>query len=224
MKSKQPRTDRTFFGLSAHTYHDRMERSRYLAPSKVSSALKEHIKPNTPIKVLDIGTGTALAAQAVSETFHNAAIHGADISTNMMAQDTNCLVTHTQADLSKGQWPFDHEEFDAIISCGATEFIGNLPHIISEAGRVCKTRGTLALTFLKLDDYAKQQQILAWERNKSRCEEGKVQIVSEPLDNIKKWFIDSGMAIKDCTEFYAYGEKHLGERVYNLIIAEKLDI
>jgi ubiquinone/menaquinone biosynthesis C-methylase UbiE len=97
--------------------------------------------PAEPSNVLDLGTGTGLAAFAVARRFPSASVVGSDIAEEMLSQARNATppeladrVRFEAADAA--QLPFPPGAFDLVVLANMIPFFDELERIVAPGGHV----------------------------------------------------------------------------------------
>jgi len=97
--------------------------------------------PTEPERVLDLGTGTGLAAFAVARRFPSASVVGSDIAEEMLAQARDA----TPPDLAErvrfeaadaAQLPFPAASFDLVVLANMIPFFDELERVTAPGGHV----------------------------------------------------------------------------------------
>ena len=118
--------------------HDMFERiaptwETRLGPQHLG-ALRLAVAGLAPTRVLDVGTGTGVAAHALAEWFPSAEVVGVDLSEAMVAQarSKGGRARFEVADASK--LPFPDASFDLVVLMNAVPFFGELARVLAPGG------------------------------------------------------------------------------------------
>ena len=97
-------------------------------------ALRLALDGLSPKRVLDVGTGTGVAALALAEWFPDAEVTGVDLSTGMVAEAERKggRVRFLVADASR--LPFPDASFDLVVLMNAVPFFDELARILAPGG------------------------------------------------------------------------------------------
>lgn len=131
---------RRFFDSLAAGWDDRVrsDSAEFLAP--LVAAL-DHLpaSPNSPTRVLDIGTGTGAAAFELADRFPVAEVIGIDVSAQMITHaetktpDPNTRVRFVVADIANYQ---DDQRFDLIVMVNMPPFFDSVAALLAPGGFV----------------------------------------------------------------------------------------
>ena len=106
----------------------------------------EFVKPREHL--IDIGIGTGLSSVPFAKAGLNVA--GIDGSAAMLeiCRAKGIATALELHDLQATPWPYSDLAYDHAIACGLLHFFGNLSFVFAEIGRLLKTNGVFAFTFL----------------------------------------------------------------------------
>lgn len=104
-------------------------------------------------RILDIGIGTGLCAQAYKMRHPSAVICGVDASKAMlkMCKSKGVADEVLLLDISKAPLPYGDNSFEGVMCGGVIEFMRDFEHCITEANRVLKPSGRFAVAFEGID-------------------------------------------------------------------------
>jgi len=97
--------------------------------------------PAEPSKVLDLGTGTGLAAFAVARHFPSASVVGSDIAEEMLSQARDATPPELAARVrfeaaDAAQLPFPPGAFDLVVLANMIPFFDELERVVAPGGHV----------------------------------------------------------------------------------------
>jgi ubiquinone/menaquinone biosynthesis C-methylase UbiE len=213
--------------FSSHNdYEEQIINMGYIAPQKVASALCAHFNQSQHIKVLDVGCGTGLLAEAVEMLFPKAEIYGVDSARPMIQEALNKqrLKEAQIVDLARKTIPYPDNYFHAVLSSGAAEFIGHKHHLVKEMARVAMPGGVVTSTFLLRDRryYASAFLCAAWNLSGG--------IILNPMNphplryaegkkNVEQVFTKNNLKIENTQTFIGYNAP--SKPKYYMVTAEK---
>jgi ubiquinone/menaquinone biosynthesis C-methylase UbiE len=139
------------FNALARRYEKTERFFRWKAPESVRNEIDTlNLDSEAPLKILILGAGTGKDAELLQESFPNADIHGCDLSEHMLsiAVGNNRIAEENVkvADLSQS-FPYQDDEFDLVICCGTSEYLGEPERLINEMARVAAPGGHVVSTF-----------------------------------------------------------------------------
>ncbi len=104
------------------------------------------VKPREHL--IDIGIGTGLSSVSFAQA--GLAVDGIDGSAAMLeiCRNKGIATALTLHDLQETPWPYADLAFDHAIACGLFHFFGDLSFAFTAVGRILKTNGCFAFTFL----------------------------------------------------------------------------
>jgi ubiquinone/menaquinone biosynthesis C-methylase UbiE len=110
-----------------------------IGPDHVAALLLALAELSPPATVLDLGTGTGVAAQAVARTFENARVVGVDLSPGMVAQAQAQLPPELAARVTfqigdAAELPFDDDAFELVTLSNMIPFFDELARVTAPAG------------------------------------------------------------------------------------------
>jgi ubiquinone/menaquinone biosynthesis C-methylase UbiE len=120
--------------------HDMFERIAPTWETRIGphhlGALRLAVEGLTPGRVLDVGTGTGVAALALADWFPSAEVVGVDLSPAMLAQAERKggRVRFEVADASR--MPFPDGSFDLVVLMNAVPFFDELARVVAPGGAV----------------------------------------------------------------------------------------
>ena len=149
MKKASSNTAREFFRELAKDYEAIVEHYEWVAPERLLKNLSRYYNIcSSEKKILDVGVGTGLFANALHNVSSDNTIIGVDISPEMLVEckDKGIIEDGYLLDITESTLPFPDNHFDVVGSCGMFEYIENPDNPLEEMVRVLKTNGILALT------------------------------------------------------------------------------
>jgi ubiquinone/menaquinone biosynthesis C-methylase UbiE len=99
-------------------------------------ALKLAVDGLSPERVLDVGTGTGIAALALAEWFRAAEVVGVDLSPAMVAEAGRKGGRARFQVADAAHLPFGHGAFDLVVLMNAIPFFGELARVVAPGGTV----------------------------------------------------------------------------------------
>ena len=96
--------------------------------------------PESPARVLDVGTGTGAVARLAAETFPQAEVVGVDVSGEMIAEARKHAVRERYDVGDASALPFDDGSFDLVV-------LNNMIPFFDELARVTTVGGHVAVAF-----------------------------------------------------------------------------
>ena len=120
--------------------HDMFERIAPTWETRIGphhlGALRLAVDGLTPSRVLDVGTGTGVAALALADWFPSAEVVGVDLSPAMLAQAERKggRVRFEVADAAR--LPFPDASFDLVVLMNAVPFFDELARVVAPGGAV----------------------------------------------------------------------------------------
>lgn len=137
------------FSRWAEDYEADVTANRYSAANAVQIALKPHLKAQS--RILDVGIGTGLIWEGL-DIPEGAEIGGLDIAEDMLAQasshpDIGALFL---CDAGRAAWPCEDVYLDMVVSAGLFEYLTEkmARHVFAEARRVLKSGGLFIATYI----------------------------------------------------------------------------
>ena len=117
----------------------------YRAPEHAAAQLAPYLRDNS--KVLDVGCGTGLVADAIIKLC-DCSITGIDISEASLglAERRDRYTLLRRCDLQQPPLPFEDNAFDAAISIGVMTYIADPVTLLSDLCRVVQTDGHVLFT------------------------------------------------------------------------------
>lgn len=150
----------------AATYDaDSAGEAQYWEWRRMAEKLVAYLPPRSDI--LDLGCGTGLSGTVLIPMGHE--LTGMDLSEGMLAKaEERGYVELVEGDIHD-RLPFGHDSFDAVLCLGVTEFIDDIPALLSETARVTDRRGYLAITFPKQSEATKRLGLFAHTEEAARA-------------------------------------------------------
>ncbi|MEA3324083.1 MAG: methyltransferase domain-containing protein [Euryarchaeota archaeon] len=152
---------RSYWDGRSQTYSIDIYKSRSEAEHLWKTLLKNTIRTNRNLRILDVGTGTGFLALLLAEMGHN--VTGIDISKRMLEKSRqNADAMHLSIDFMHGdaeKLPFEDEMFDIVVN---RNLLWTLPDPMAAAcewSRVVKSGGKLVLIDGKWHDSATDMRL-----------------------------------------------------------------
>lgn len=140
------------FGSIANDYDNRMSEEDYHAPGLIACQLRAHFERAAKARpyILDLGAGTGLLGERVKEIMPGANLTAIDLSGPMLqeAKKKRVYFVLHQDPVPGGLARFRDGTFDAVMSCGATEYIADTDGVAAGASRILKPGGVACMSFL----------------------------------------------------------------------------
>ena len=111
---------------------------------------------SNPLRILDVGCGTGALLERLRENFPNAALHGIDISANMLAIARKRNISDVE--LLEGDsenLPYSDAYFDMVLCCSSFHHYPAPEKAASEFLRVTRPGGKLIICDMDLPDIAR---------------------------------------------------------------------
>ncbi len=127
---------------------------KYYSVSSLIDLIRETKSLQSTTSILDLGTGTALFAEALKKIKSDIKVTGVDLTTEMLrkAANKNILDEILCADLTH-RFPFKDNSFDMTTISSVFEFLnGYYKHTVDEMIRVTKPKGVIAIAAKKSDE------------------------------------------------------------------------
>lgn len=110
-------------------------------------ATLQHLAIAPESTILDVGCGTGLLLQQLSERYPAATLVGLDSSAEMLAVAREKLSPAIALHLGEAnQLPFSNQQFDYVISTSAFHYFRNPSKVLQEFSRILKLKGCLIIT------------------------------------------------------------------------------
>jgi arsenite methyltransferase len=130
-------------------------------------------------RVLDVGCGPGLLAQAMAEAVEpGGLVHGIDPSPSMveMTRRRTAAVAGARVEVGPGEateLPFPDEHFDAVVATQVYEYVAAMPRALTEARRVLVPGGRLlvldtdwdSIVWRSSDDARMARVLVAWDEH-----------------------------------------------------------
>lgn len=165
-----------FYREWARSYDEELLAQGYAQPHRCAKALRDRLSDRAS-PVLDVGCGTGLSGQALSDAGFNV-IDGCDFSREMLEKADRRSIYRSlfQADLNRPPLPCEDDAYDAALAVGVFSYGHVSPDALDEILRVLKPGGALIVGVnghfydegslrAKVDDLVlrKKLVVLAWE-------------------------------------------------------------
>jgi SAM-dependent methyltransferase len=111
-------------------------------------------------RMLDMGCGYGAFSELVGKALGFSEIHGIDFDEERRKIAAQRGITMSGCDLEQDVFPYPADNFDFIISFGAFDHLGSLDNVISEAHRVLKLQGCLAISTTNLGSWVNRVALL----------------------------------------------------------------
>jgi predicted TPR repeat methyltransferase len=140
------------FDAAADQYDALVKPGRYFAPEWITTH-SDQIGDRNPFRVLDLGCGTGLNIEVLSQRRPGIHAEGVDLSPRMLGRARATgryerLYTH---DLNEPLSDVASDSFDLVIAFGCLEFLSDVRVCLSECGRLLKTNGQLWASFKRFE-------------------------------------------------------------------------
>ena len=128
------------------SYDKDMQSWQWVSPQRTFTAIRPHMHGHEAI--LDLGIGTGLLS-SLFKKHTGAHVTGIDACEKMLkkCRKADAADRLVKGDFDRHTLPFRSGEFDAVVSSGALEFVGNILFLAREIARVTRQGGPVALTY-----------------------------------------------------------------------------
>ncbi len=152
---------RSYWDMRSQTYSIDIYKSQSEAERIWKTLLKNTIRTNKNLRILDVGTGTGFLALLLAEMGHN--VTGIDISKCMLEKSRqNADKMHLSVDFMHGdaeKLPFEDETFDIVVNRNLLWTMPDPMAAVDEWSRVVKSGGKLVLIDGKWHDSATEMRL-----------------------------------------------------------------
>lgn len=133
----------------------------YEAPDWFAHELKQYLQPQTPIKLLDLGCGTGLFAQALAQQGFSLKADGVDISANMLkqAQAKELYSRCVKQDINSFLTQSDDESYELISALDVLIYQGEYHQFLAHTKKALAHNGYFVIT-LECAENANQPYML----------------------------------------------------------------
>lgn len=140
------------FDRIAPLYEEGSDKVGWKGPEVLFEAIQPLLPINRPLKLVDLGAGTGRIGRLVKGFNPQTHVTGVDVSSGMLAvgvaeKRIDTALTRDVTDLA----PIESKSCDAVTSAGVLDFIADTKAFVSEAARILKAGGILAITFERGD-------------------------------------------------------------------------